>query len=354
MTRTEKILIAIVIGLMAIIIIPIGYALGAEIGALIVLVAVLLIGAAAAGFFTNHIVLSEMEVGVIFDRHDNFVCFLDNDYGRIPRRYATEKEVWYGGTNSDGVDEIPLPNRLPKPLTRHQINPATEVLKSKLRKGTFEASGVARDIRTREGIPINVPWKVSFRVEVYRIKPGLDYKMARALPENADKMVAGRMMQILQHIVGQKQIKDLYSAPGDNSAIQTLEDEVRAALLLRARTIGITGIASNDLKIGPIELPAKIETTLRDTHQRILYADTLADALQRLQSAIHAFNPEDMERLTELERLRIIDEKAKSLVLSESFVNARKQKNVNFYDESGQGNENGGNGKGYPQSENDL
>ncbi|HRQ37320.1 MAG TPA: SPFH domain-containing protein [Chloroflexota bacterium] len=349
MTKSEKIVTAVILIFAAIIIVPIGYLVGETTGALIAAGIMAVAFLLTAGLFENYVVLNEMEVGVVFDRHGNFVCFLDNDYGRIARRYDKESEVWYGDTNGDGIDDIPLPRPLPKPLARHQINRATEVLKSRLRKGSFEASGTAKDVRTREGIPINIPWVISFRIEVWRIKPGIDYKLARGLPDNADKMVGGRMLQILQHVVGQKSIQDLYAAPGNNSAIQLLEDEVRTQLLSRARAIGITGIAGNDLKIGPIELPGKIETTLRDAHQRLLYADTLANALQRLQQAVHAFSPDDLERLTELERLRIIDEKTQSLVLSESFVSARKQKNINFYEEGGQSN-----GNGYQEPSDDL
>ncbi len=342
MTRSEKIITAVIIVLVALIVVPIGYLIAEEIGALIALGLVALGALFAAGLFENYVVLNEMEVGVVFDRHGNFVCFLDNEYGRIRRRYDTEDEPWYGDTNGDGIDETPVKEkRLAKPLNRHRINRATEVLKSRLRKGSFEASGTAKDVRTCEGIPITIPWTVSFRIEVWRIKPGIDYKLARALPDYADKMVGGRMLQILQHVVGQKSIQELYATAGNNSAIQQLEDEVRTQLLNRARAIGITGIAGNDLKIGPIELPGKIETTLRDAHQRLLYADTLATALQRLQQAVHAFSPEDMERLTELERLRIIDEKTQSLVLSESFVSTRKQKHVNFFEEMGQSNGSG-------------
>lgn len=341
MTRSKKILTAVAAALTSILIIAIGYAIGGEIGAFIGLVICTLIGAGVAAFFTSRVTLTEMEVGVLFDRHDNFLCFLDNDYGRIPRRYDKDTETWYGDPNGDGKDENMLPKPLSKPLAHHRINPMKEVLKSRLRKGSFDASGTTANVRTREGIPINIPWSVSFRVEVWRLKPGVDYKMARALPNNADKMVAGRMNQILQHVVGQKSVKELYAAPGHNSAIQQLEDEVRTQLLSRARAIGVTGIAGHDLKIGPIELPGKIEATLRDAHQRLLYADTLAHALQRLQQAVHAFSPEDMERLTELERLRIIDEKTQSLVMSESFVHTRRQEKVNFVREAGAASSNG-------------
>ncbi len=348
MIRSEKLLTAVVTLLAALILIPLGYLIAETTGALVALALIVVGALVVVGLFENYVVLTEMEVGVVFDRHDNFICFLDNDYGRILRRYNTESEVWYGDANGDGVDENPLPKPLATPLSRHRINRANEVLKARLRKGSFDASGTATNVRTREGIPITIPWTVSFRIEVWRIKPGTDYKMARALPANADKMVGGRMMQILQHVVGQKSIQELYATLGDNSAIQQLENEVRVQLLTRARAIGITGVAGNDLKIGPIELPGKIETTLRDAHQRLIYADTLAHALQRVQQAIHSFSPDDMERLTELERLRIIDEKTHTIAMSEAFVSARKQKTMTVYDEMGKN----GNGNGHAAAEN--
>jgi hypothetical protein len=335
MTRTERIITAVATLIAALILGAIGYAIAEELGALLAIGLVIVLAAAFTGLFSNYVVLNEMEVGVVFDRHGNFVCFLDNDYGRIPRR--NEGAPWYG----DGPGEPPLPKPLSRPLGRHRINRATEVMTAKLRKGSYDASGVSKGVRTQEGIPIDIPWKVSFRIEVYRIRPGIDYKMARALPENADKMVAGRMTQIIQHVVGQKRIDELYAASDGRSAIQLLEDEVRQELLSRARTIGITGIAGNDLKIGPIELPAKIETSLRDAHQRLLYAHTLANALQSVQQALHSFSPEDIDRLTELERLRIIDEKTQSIVLSEAYVSSRRQNTTNYYDEVGQNNTNG-------------
>lgn len=293
-----------------------------EIGFIVMGLFLLLAAVFLGTWMTNYVVLNEMEVGVVFDHRGNFVCFLDNDYGRITPRADNDK--WH---DDESLKRVPK-----KPTRRHRINPATEVMKTKLRKGSFDASGTSRDVRTLEGIPINIPWTLSFRIEVLRIKPGIEYKLARALPEYAGNMVGGRVTQILQHVVGQKRIAELYSPPGSESAIKALEDEVRAELLKRTRALGVTGIDGHDLKLGPIALPGKIEATLRESYQRQLNASTMANALSTLQKAVAEFSVEDMQRLTELERLRIIDDKTKSFFLSDSFFGVRKGKGVDFFD----------------------
>lgn len=320
MEHIDKVKVAGLVVIGAAILLAVGYVWGETTGFIAAAVVVLLLLGVVSSLLTSYVFLNEMEVGVVFDRHGKFVCFLDNDYGRIYPRPA----------NAKPYEDQTLPPKRSQPLVRHHINPALEVVRGKLRKGSFEASSVSNDVRTKEGIPVTIPWSVSFRIEVLRIQPGIEYKMARALPENAAKMVAGRMQQIIQHAVGQKSIEELYATPDSAGAIQKLEDEVRHQLLTKAKAIGLTGIAAHDLKIGPIELPRQIEATLRIAHQRYLYTSTVAKSLNALREVIAAFSPEDIQRLTELERLRILDEKTKSLILTEPFLMTRRSQEIGF------------------------
>lgn len=333
MEREHKLLLTIGGILLAGLLLAAGYLIADTIGLIAAAATILLAMMVVSAYYTGYIILNEMEVGVIFSRHGNFVCFLDNDYGRITPRPS-------GSTHYDGSN---LPPKLTKPLRRHRINPAGEVLKSKMRKGSYKASGVSNDIRTKEGIPVTIPWSISFKVDALRILPGIEHKMARALPENAHKTVGGRVPQILQHIIGQKSIETVYTTLEGRGAIQSLEDEVRETLLAKTKSLGVYGIAAHDIKIGPIRLPQKIETTLRGSYERQLRTETAAKSLTMLREAISAFTPEDMQRLTELERLRIIDEKTKSMVLTESIVNSIKEKNIHFYEEASGKN----NGRGH-------
>lgn len=303
-----------------------GYLGGGTVGLIITAALLFIVFLATSFFTTNYIRLNEMQVGVLFSRRGNFICFLDNDYynGRLYPRPAGQQPY----------DDNTLPKKRAKPLNRHKINPAREVLKSTLSKGAIQASGTCAQVRTKEGIPITVPWQVSFRIEVLRILPGLEYKMARVLPDYAANLMTGRITQVIQHLVGRKTIKELYaSTDANDGAIKRLEDEIRQELLQRTKAIGVTGIAPHNLKIGPIQLPAEIENGLRAAYQRTIHTEMVAEALGTLRQAISAFTQEDMDRLTELERLRIIDEKAKYMTINESFVNSRKEKKVRFTEE---------------------
>jgi hypothetical protein len=95
-------------------------------------------------------------------------------------------------------NEATMPRKRSKPITLHKINPAREVLQSKLRKGAYR--------------------------------------------------------------IGQKQIKELYATLDNEGAIKKLEDEIREELLSRASLIGVTGVAPHDLRIGPIELTGILKT----------------------------------------------------------------------------------------------
>jgi hypothetical protein len=332
MERKHKVGIIVLAILGGLIFLAMAYAAAEVTGLIIAGLILFVIFMLTSYFLTNFVILNEMEVGVVFDRFNNFVCFLDNDYGRILPRAPTEK----------AYDDSNMPPKRTKPTHQHHINAATEVLKGKLKKGSFEASGVSKDIRTREGIQVTIPWSVSFRIEVLRIHPGIEHKLARALPEHASKMVAARIMQVMQHIVGQKSIQELYATPDDQGAVKKLEDELREQLLIRAKAIGITGITPNDVRVGPVELPRSIEATLRVAYQRELNTETLAKSLNALREVLAAFTPDDIARLTELERLRIIDEKTKSLILTEPFM--RGPRNMRYLEDEVMGKP--GNGKG--------
>ena len=276
-------------------------------------------------FQNNHVSLNEMEVGVLFNDKGNFVCFLDNDYGRIePGK--------------------PRPAQRKKPLSRHTITPYKERMTAIISKGGQKAEGTLNKVRTVEGIPIKVKWEVKFKIIATDILPGIEHKMARGLPANAPGMIGGKASKALTHLIETKSIYDLYrqveSDEGDIGPLQQLEYE------LRDKVRGLTGIfgadiGNNDVKIGPIELPEGFETALQKMFQKKLQTETIVTSLGKLQDAISQYDDDDIRRLTDLERLRILDEKSGPLMLSESFINMNKNKEVTYNGRS----ENNGNGE---------
>lgn len=209
----------------------------------------------------TYVHLNEMEVGVIFWRDGNFSRFLQPGF--------------------------------------HMINPFLEYQESVITKAPQTASGTDKLFRSKEGIPVTVTWSTSFFIDVTKIKPGLENRLARALPKNAVNMVAGRTKHVLRHIIETKGIEELHG-PG---TIQSMEQEVRLMISQRMSHLGILEISAPDMKLGPIEMPSHVEAALEAAYERKL----TVDALDRLQAVIRGFTEDDMQKLGELERLRIIN-----------------------------------------------
>ncbi len=229
----------------------------------ITIVAGLLAGIAALTLMYQYayIHLNEMEVGVLFNRERNFSRFLQPGH--------------------------------------HFINPLAEYLDSKLPKGSQTTKGTARQIRTKEGISVSIQWDVSFFIDVTKIKPGIEHKMARALPKFAVNIVGGRVLHSLRHIVEKMSIEELHSA----GSIKRLEDAVGLEVYRRAAHLGVLEIAGNDIKLGPIDIPPHVEKAIEANYERQL----TVEAVDKLQRVIDRFTNDHMEKLAELERLRILD-----------------------------------------------
>ncbi len=205
--------------------------------------------------------LNEMEVGVLFDRDGNFSRFIDSGH--------------------------------------HFINPLAEHLTDKLPKGPQSSKGTAQQIRTREGIPVSIQWDVSFFIDVRKILPGIEHKMARALPKYAVNMVGGRILHSLRHLVEEMSIEELHT----KSSIKQLEEALRQEVSRRVKNLGILEIDKSDVKLGPIMMPPNVEKALEANYELKLRVE----ALDLLQQVIGKFTDTHMARLGELERLRILD-----------------------------------------------
>ena len=204
-----------------------------------------------------------------------------------------------------------------------------EEVRGTIPKKSLTAKGKLENIRTADGIPVTVSWKVSYTVDVNLITETIKHKMARALPDNSDKIVSGRAERAIKHLFELRSIQTLYAInlSDGSGAIQNLEQEICQRVnrqLSQPVNLGFKEIKPKDVSLGPIEVPPKVEKALELAHQRKIHTETVAGALERLQIAVAGFNAQDMHHLAELERLRILDEKdIKSLNLADSFVQLR-------------------------------
>ncbi|MBK8985598.1 MAG: hypothetical protein IPM39_05890 [Chloroflexi bacterium] len=271
-----------------------------------ILLILLLWLALAAGLFfqAGQIVVDEMAVAVIFYRHtNNFAYFIDSKPsgpiapGRPFNLHTTR-----------------LMNRLffnHHPY-HHFINPLQEKVQDHISKRPQTAKGHTDGLRTKEGIPLRIDWSLGYLMDPVLIRPGLEFKLARGLPQFSGNMISGRVVHSLRYIVEQKSVAELYQL----DAIKNLEKELREEVSRRVQGIGFPEISAVDTKIGPITMPQEVEDALKAAHERELQTMTAVKALEQLRLVVSQFSPDDMERLAELERLRILDQHGGSLIYS--------------------------------------
>lgn len=270
--------------------------------------------------FRKAALVDEMEVGVIFNRFNSsfsrFAVSPDPNPVRQFHTHHTPGWILFGRRTFSINDPYHVR------LKWYEEVQATIPKKSQTTKGKLE------NVRTADGIPITISWKVTYIVDVNQITKGkgLEHKMARALPENSGKMVAGKVERAIKHLVELRSIQSLYEFGElhEQGVIQGLEQELCQRInrqLSQPVNLGFKEIKSKDVSVGPIEMPLKVEKALELAHQRKIQTEMVAGALERLQRAVAGFSKEDIRRLSELERLRILDDKeVRSLYLSDAFV----------------------------------
>lgn len=285
MNRLVQTIIGTIIGLLVIIG---GYKLFGWTGFILLVVATIVVISSIWYVYSGLILIDETEYGVIFNKQNNsFAYFIDS---KKPEASARRHK---------------LINRLIHQFDpyHHFIDPIEERLDSKIPRLSQSTSGEISDIRTKEGIPVTIRWKVSFKVDVFKIKQGIEFNMARSLPKSVQGMMTNRMIQVIRHLMEQKSIEELYGY----NAIKTLEEEVRVRVSERAKNIGVLEIDNNDVVLGPIIMPEEVEKAICTELERRIHTNITTHSLQELKKVVCEFDKEVMERLAMLERLRILE-----------------------------------------------
>jgi hypothetical protein len=272
----------------------------AFIGIIVLLLLVLLFGIALYISFRKGALVDEMEVGVIFNRFNNsFTRFAIGPEPNAARQL----------NGSYAPNWIRFGRTLLAINDPHYIRLRWfEEVRSRIPKKSQTAKGELKNLRTADGIPVTIEWKVSYTIDVTLISPNILHKMARALPENSEKVIGGKIEQALKHLIELRTIQSLYGL----GALQALEQELCQRVdrqLTQPVNLGFQTLKPKDVALGPISVPKEVEKALELAHQRQIQAETAAGALTRLQQAISSFSSQHMKHLAELERLRILDGK---------------------------------------------
>lgn len=255
--------------------------------------------------------IDEMEVGVIFNRFNNSFCRFE--VSPEPRPDADCNDYRIQRWRPFGLRGLLRRDPYHIRLRWH------ETLTGRIPKRSLTASGKLENIRTSDGVLVTIPWKVSYTVDVTLIPPNLRHKMARALPENSDKVVAGRAERALKHLIENQTIHSLYEA----GALQALEMQLsqNVTRLLNGPNLGFKDISPKDVALGPVAMPKEVEKALETAHQRKIHTEMVAFAMKELEKAVKEITPQMLEQLEKLEKLRILDEKEiESIHLAKVFV----------------------------------
>jgi hypothetical protein len=278
----------------------------------------LLIFGIAAGLFVTwfqkhaYILVDELDTAVIFHKSRNkFAYFIDSE---LDETAPELKERPFNLHNKRFLNK----SLHKRDKYHHFINPFTEKVSGRIHKKSHSTSGTLEDLRTKEGIPVSISYNIGAKIDLTKIKPGLEFKMARALPVAASNMVKGRAIHALRYIVENKSVTDLYGP----DAIKALEKEMREDLTERSKIMGVKPLSPNDMKLGPVRIPYDVQKAIEAAHERELQTKTAVKALEQIKNAIDKYDDKDLERLAELERLRILDQHGDTL--SYEMFNLRK------------------------------
>ena len=264
--------------------------------------AALVMGAVIGGMWfwkSTYILVNELETAVINHKNGNFAYFIDSNLtqamGKRPYNLHNNRQ---------------LNRRLHKrDKFHHFIHPTEEYVAAHIPKKPLSVTETIENIRTKEGIPIKISWTINYKLDVAQINSGLETNMSRALPAFNSNMMKGNTTQILRHIIEQKSVKSLYA----DGAIEKLEAILSEKIDAKMSKLGFTNI---DPRVGPILVPKAVENAIQEAHERELKTETTVICLDKIKQAIRTYHDNDLARLAELERLRLLDQHGASMIMN--------------------------------------
>ncbi len=192
------------------------------------------------------------------------------------------------------------------PGGRHWLRPFVEQVQAVIPLGA-ETAMSACQAYTSGGVALTVRWQATFQIEPLSLSRDLQAKLALKLARKSRLMVQSHVNNCLQLVLSHYTIADLFAGGGRGR----LERAVRQAA---AEQLTPLGLAVQRVTIQEMELPAQVQSTLAAAHERAVQTESEALALAHLQKVISQFSDSDMQRLAELERLRVLGQHGVSLV----------------------------------------
>lgn len=181
------------------------------------------------------------------------------------------------------------------PPGRHWIMP-WERIGDKISTQAKSVRGKCLQAQTEGGITAHVDWSVTYRLVPEQIASHLRSTMARALPQYSDNMVRSHGNNCTALVISELPV----AALANKGSRGRLERMIREKLVERLHSFGIQVFR---VMVTGVELPPKVSATYESAHERMVYAYSEAEAMERLHQAISKFSDLDMERLLLLKQV---------------------------------------------------
>lgn len=192
------------------------------------------------------------------------------------------------------------------PSGQHWLKPFGEKIEAFIPLGT-ESTEASCQAYTQGGVPLNVRWTASYTINPMALSRDIQSKLARKLATKSKLIVQTDVTNSLQHVFSNYTIQQLFDQGGRGR----LERTVRQAA---TEELANAGIVLKKVMIPEVQMPADVQSTLTAAHEREVQTECEAQALSRLQKVISQFSESDMQRLAELERLRVLGQNGVSLI----------------------------------------
>lgn len=182
--------------------------------------------------------------------------------------------------------------------------PGRHLLKFPLERVTATVStaptlvnGRCKNAQTQEGVSVGLAFSVSYELFPGEAQPVLQPRMARFLPSGANGLVRNHTINCFAQVVNHKSVEALCQC-----GVKTqLERELRDAVQERLHPFGVRVYR---VMVTSVDLPIPVQKALEEAHDRKVYAESEACALERLHHALSQFSDADVERLLHLRQLR--------------------------------------------------
>lgn len=182
------------------------------------------------------------------------------------------------------------------PPGRHWVWP-WERIGDKISTQAKTVGGKCLKAQTEGGITAQVDWKATFRIVPEQIAPHLRSPLARALPQYGEKMVRLQGNNCTARAISEL----LVSALTENGNRGRLERMIREKLVERLHPFGIQVFR---VMVTGVELPTKVVASYEEAHERTIFANSEAQAMERLHQAVSNFSDADMEKLLLLKQIQ--------------------------------------------------